>query len=241
MAAARVMAESGVEVIITLGGDGTNRAVFKGCGSTVAILPISTGTNNVFPQFQEGTMAGYAAGLVATGQVGREVATWRSKILEVEREDGLKDLALVDLAVVNNRVIGSKAIWEVSSLESLFLTRAEPWNIGLSAIGGALQYIPADSEYGMQLLFGPEGHPLKVAIVPGQFTTVLVVSYRKLGVGEKVQLHFDHPVTLAFDGERDLVARPGQQIMLELASNGPLVLNVQRALIANTAGNRPMR
>ena len=64
--AAGIMAEMGVGCIITLGGDGTNQAVAKGCGD-VPLVPVSTGTNNVFPVMAEGTLAGIAAGLVATG------------------------------------------------------------------------------------------------------------------------------------------------------------------------------
>ena len=41
------------DLIVTLGGDGTNRVVAKGCGN-VPITPISTGTNNVFPKVVEG-------------------------------------------------------------------------------------------------------------------------------------------------------------------------------------------
>ena len=62
--AAGIMAEMGVGCIITLGGDGTNQAVAKGCGE-VPLVPVSTGTNNVFPVMAEGTLAGIAAGLVA--------------------------------------------------------------------------------------------------------------------------------------------------------------------------------
>ena len=62
-AAARLH-EMGVGCIVTLGGDGTNRAVAKGCGA-IPLVPISTGTNNVFPTMIEGTIAGLAAGLVA--------------------------------------------------------------------------------------------------------------------------------------------------------------------------------
>src|SRR5690242_13594615 len=64
--AAELMAAAGVGCIITLGGDGTNRAVAKGCGD-VPLMPVSTGTNNVFPILIEGTVAGMAAGLVARG------------------------------------------------------------------------------------------------------------------------------------------------------------------------------
>src|SRR6266568_8249387 len=79
--AAQLLVELGAGCIITLGGDGTNRAVAKGC-STVPLVPISTGTNNVFPTFLEGTIAGLAAGLVATGRVDDRVLR-RAPWLEV--------------------------------------------------------------------------------------------------------------------------------------------------------------
>ena len=56
--AAHIMASEGAACIVTLGGDGTNRAVVKG-SNLVPILPISTGTNNVFPYMVEGTIAGF--------------------------------------------------------------------------------------------------------------------------------------------------------------------------------------
>ena len=61
--AAQMMEEMGVGCVITLGGDGTNRAVAKG-SSAIPIVAVSTGTNNVFPTMIEGTLAGLAAGLV---------------------------------------------------------------------------------------------------------------------------------------------------------------------------------
>ena len=62
--AAKMLNQLGVACIITLGGDGTNRVVAKACAET-PLLPISTGTNNVFPQMVEGTLAGLAAGAAA--------------------------------------------------------------------------------------------------------------------------------------------------------------------------------
>ena len=64
--ASQLMAEMGVGCLITLGGDGTNRIVAKGSGQ-VPLVPVSTGTNNVFPAMVEGTIAGLAAGVVAGG------------------------------------------------------------------------------------------------------------------------------------------------------------------------------
>src|SRR5512139_2061464 len=46
--AAAQLCQMDIGSIIVLGGDGTNRVVAKGCGD-VPLVPISTGTNNVFP------------------------------------------------------------------------------------------------------------------------------------------------------------------------------------------------
>jgi hypothetical protein len=46
--AAAMMREMGTACIITLGGDGTNRVVSKGCGDT-PLLSVATGTNNAAP------------------------------------------------------------------------------------------------------------------------------------------------------------------------------------------------
>ena len=98
--AAGLMEREGVDCLITLGGDGTNRAV--ACGTcSVPIVPISTGTNNIFPQMVEGTLAGLAAGLVATGKLTLDwVAGW-SKTLAVYVDGEFRDLALVDVALLS--------------------------------------------------------------------------------------------------------------------------------------------
>src|SRR5438876_2952698 len=93
--AAQLLAALGAGCIITLGGDGTNRAVAKSCG-TVPLVAISTGTNNVFPSFMEGTIAGMAAGLVALGRVDSN-ALRRVPWLEVRVNGTVTDHALVDV------------------------------------------------------------------------------------------------------------------------------------------------
>ena len=58
----------GVDVVVSLGGDGTNRAIAKGW-LNVPLIPLSTGTNNAFPVMVEATTAGMAAAMVAGGMV----------------------------------------------------------------------------------------------------------------------------------------------------------------------------
>ena len=228
--AAHLMVEQGATCLITLGGDGTNRAVFKGCGSRVPILPISTGTNNVFPEFQEGTTAGLAAGMVAKGAVAREVACWHSKVLMLYKQGEPVDLALVDLAVSNDNVIGSRAIWDVSKLDELFLTRAQPESIGLSAIGGMVHPLDAHSPAGLHLQFGTGGRTVRAAIGPGLFADINVQAVREIAAGERITLHHERSVALAFDGERDMVAHPDDDLEIELNADGPWVVDTRLAI-----------
>src|ERR687887_1314191 len=109
--AARRLAALGAACIVTLGGDGTNRAVAKGCGE-VPLVPISTGTNNVFPTLVEGTIAGLAAGAVASGRLDPGAVVHPSKRLEVLINDELREIALVDAAVSREPYTGARAIWD---------------------------------------------------------------------------------------------------------------------------------
>ncbi len=138
--AAAAMAQQGVKCVITLGGDGTNRAVAKG-SRDMAMVAISTGTNNVFPVMVEGTTAGMAAGLVATGAVSLEQAAVRSKTIAVMVNGEDRDIALVDVALSKERFVATRAIWDMNTIYEVFLTRAEPSSIGLSSIGARLQAV----------------------------------------------------------------------------------------------------
>ena len=92
--AARLAAEAGSACTIVLGGDGTCRAACLG-SLDVPLLPLSTGTNNVFPQMQEATVAGLAAGLLATERLSPADCCLDEHYLEIFIDGVLKDLALV--------------------------------------------------------------------------------------------------------------------------------------------------
>ena len=96
--ASQHMAEKQIDVLISLGGDGTNRMIAKGFDKHI-VLPVSTGTNNVFPYDLEGTHIGICAGLIASQAVDKKDCTVQSKQIVVTLENGDKDLALVDLAI----------------------------------------------------------------------------------------------------------------------------------------------
>lgn len=221
--AARLMADAGVACVVTLGGDGTNRAVFKGLGA-IPLVPISTGTNNVFPAATEGTVAGLAAGLLACRLVDVDVVTTRPNVLEVRVGESATDVALIDVAVSKERFVGARAIWDMSTVYELFLSRAEPANIGLSAIGAALHATSEDGRAGLHVRLGPGGTSVVAPVAPGLVRSVPVSEWSPLELDVPVKVGLT-PCTLALDGERSLTVRPDQAAQVCLRESGPRVVD----------------
>ncbi len=226
--AGRRFREMGTECIITLGGDGTNRAVAKGCGQ-VPLVPISTGTNNVVPCMVEGTIAGLAAGLVASGDVDLDRVSHRSKRLEVYQEGELIDIALVDVVVTSELFIGSRALWDPDTIREIVLARAEPGSIGMSAIGSQIRPIGLEDEMGMHLLIGPEGTNVLAPVAPGLVTQVCIREHQMLTLGDEVALEA-MPSTVALDGERTLKGFPEHPMTVRLTNNGPRVVDIDACM-----------
>ncbi|MFN0096209.1 MAG: NAD(+)/NADH kinase [Dehalococcoidia bacterium] len=223
---ARHLQEVGCGAVVTLGGDGTNRAFTLGWRD-VPLIPVSTGTNNVFPRMVEATVAGAAAGLVASGRVPLAEVARSVKIVIAEIEGERDDLALIDAVVLNEQFIGARAIWDPSRLRSALLTRAEPAAVGISSIGGLLEPVHDDDEEGLAIQFGGADSVL-APIAPGLYLPVPVESYRRLPPGEILEVV--GPGVLAFDGERERVLKPGQRATLRIKRDGPRVIDVPRTL-----------
>jgi predicted polyphosphate/ATP-dependent NAD kinase len=219
-----------VGCVITLGGDGTNRAVAKEIGE-VPILPISTGTNNVFPTMIEGTVAGMAAGIISLGVVETNVATVRSSKLELRIDGILADMALVDLGVSYERFVGARAIWNMDTLHEVFLCRAEPSSIGLSAIGAQLKPISLGEAGGIHIRFGEGGETVLAPVAPGMVEPVQVKSWKLMQPGDITEISL-RPATIALDGERTLSLKPNDHAAVTLSSDGPLVVDVNNTLRA---------
>lgn len=228
--AARIMADEGAACIVTLGGDGTNRAVAKG-NNSIPILPISTGTNNVFPYMVEGTIAGLAAGLVARNLVPLAEVTLSHTKLEVILDGEIVDLALVDAVVYDSIFVGSRAVWDMDRVRTIFLNRAEPESIGLSSIGGMIQPIAPTEPLGLCLELGGNGHIVTAPIAPGMIREVCISTESVMKIGKKFEIRFA-PSVLALDGEREVEVKAKQQAAIRLAKAGPTVVDVTRVMYA---------
>jgi predicted polyphosphate/ATP-dependent NAD kinase len=226
--AARRLCALNAGSIVVLGGDGTNRVVGKGSGR-VPIVPISTGTNNVFPVMVEGTVAGMAAGLVAMGAVDVDAVTYQAKRLEVFMDGKLKDIALVDVVASCDLWIGTRALWNPSHINEIVLARAMPGCIGLSSIGSCFQTLDAHDGHGMYLALGSGGTQVLAPTGPGQVTKVPVREHRLFQVGDEVTLGSD-PCTIALDGERSIEVYGTRTITVRLTNDGPRVVDIARCM-----------
>jgi len=234
--AARLMVEAGAGCIFVLGGDGTSRVVAKGAG-TVPILPISTGTNNVFPYMIESTIAGLAGGLVASGRISTADGCFSTPCIEILSEDSnVLDIALVDAAVHTETFIGSKAIWRIDQISQIVLTQCRPDSIGLSAIGGQLYTISPKDHQGLHLILGDGGQTVAAPIAPGLMQSVPVARQTHLRVGDIVTVQ-ESPCVIALDGEREVEVRHGRQVSFRFSDAGPQVVDVPHVMaLARQAG-----
>jgi predicted polyphosphate/ATP-dependent NAD kinase len=226
--AAALFCEMDVECIVVLGGDGTNRVVAKGCGH-VPIVPISTGTNNVFPAMVEGTVAGLAAGLVALKAVDFDKVTYPAKRLEVYLDGELADIALVDVVTCSDLWVGTRAMWDPTRLQEVVLARAEPGSIGMSSVGSCFQMLGARDDYGMYLALGQGGTQVLAPVGPGLIIPVAVREHRLLSLDDEVVLN-PAAGTVALDGERQIEIYRKQAITVRLTNNGPRVVDIRRCM-----------
>jgi hypothetical protein len=189
-------------------------------------VAISTGTNNVFPGMVEGTLAGLAAGLVATGRVGNE-----------QRSEE-RDLALIDVVTCRRAglplAVGARALWEPAHLAEIVLSRVEPAAIGMASLGGLLFPEACGGCSGVHVVVGPADAPRQVLapLAPGLLRRVPVERATLLGHGETVTLGSE-PCTVALDGEREFeILPPGAALRVTLNPCGPRLVDIAAALRA---------
>jgi hypothetical protein len=231
VAAAAALRDMGVGAVVVLGGDGTNRVVAKGWADA-PIVPLSTGTNNVFPAHIEPTIGGAAAGLVASGAIGLDVAARRAKVVHVEIEGEEPDFALVDAVLTADAVVGDRTPFDASKLRAAVLAIADPAAVGISPIGGLLEPCRREDDAAVSVRFG-EGRALTVPISPGLYTRVGIVSCERIALGHAEAVR--GPGILAFDGDRRRVVRDGQTVRLRVERDGPWVIDVPGTMAAAAA------
>jgi predicted polyphosphate/ATP-dependent NAD kinase len=229
------MAEMGAGCVVTIGGDGTSRAVAKGDRS-VPLIAVSTGTNNVFPVMVEATTAGMAAGIVARRIINIAGVISVQKRLIIASDGLEKDMALVDAVTLDQAFIGAKAVWTMSEVREIFCTRALPESIGLSNIGGCLYPIKPEDDCGLYIHIGKGKIKVRAAVLPGVVQEIGIREYHRIPLGEVVPIKYK-PCLMALDGERELTVDKDENLTVKIERDGPWVVDIKKTLrLAAEAG-----
>lgn len=227
--AAEYMESVNVGCIVTLGGDGTNRAVAKVIKNT-PIITISTGTNNVYPVMMEGTVAGMAAAAVASDRFNKSLFIHKDKRIEIYKDNELKDIALIDAVISKDIFVGSKAIWDMDSIEKIFVSRCHPASIGFSSIAGCRKIISPYDDFGAYVNINTSKSKVIAAVAAGVVTPVSISEPVILDLNEEYEYITHYRGTIALDGEREIQFSENQKHIFKITRNGPFHVDVKKAL-----------
>lgn len=225
--AAAAMRERGAAVLAVYGGDGTHRDVCRGWRDA-PIVAIAGGTNNAFPQMIEPTVAGAAAGLVASGDVPiDELIAYQSLVIDIYVEGAPVDLALVDVAVLRGDAGGSPSVWSLNGVEQIFAAVAEPWSVGLAALAGLVAPTSRTDNRGVLLDLDPDApQRVRAPIAPGHYVEAGLSAVSVVEAEQPVAVR--GPAVFAVDGERGSGLSVDQWGSMTLRRNGPRVVDIRR-------------
>jgi len=209
--AAAEMEKMNVDCLLVLGGDGTSRAVAKSIKDT-PLIPLSTGTNNVYPDLIEGTVAGMVAAVIAS------------------KEYGMNDITLVDAVITSNPVIGSKAIWNMQEISKIIVSRAHPASIGFSSIAGCKKIVSVKDDFGLCVDLTQKTHRLLVPVAAGTVKPVYMGDEVILNLNEDFSYETNETGTIALDGEREITFKSGEKFVFRITRKGPLRVDIKKAV-----------
>lgn len=233
---ARELINAGADLLIVLGGDGTQRNVAQS-KPVVPVLPVAGGTNNVACWVGDQTIAGFAAASYVVSPEQYQAQLFVSKVLHLSHFDGsleVEDLALIDVALVRQNFTGALAVWNPEDVMELWLTVADPIRPGLSNVGGHVLPVTTEEDAITWLQLGSnDAYEIAAygALAPGMMAKFWINQHQRIPLDQKLIIEAPRGGgTLALDGERTLVLRPEETVTLMARRDGPRYLYPQKIL-----------
>ncbi|MCY0864736.1 MAG: NAD(+)/NADH kinase [Sulfobacillus sp.] len=229
----RLLEEAGAEALIVVGGDGTQRNVAQ-AHPRIPVLPVAGGTNNVACYLGDQTAGGYAvAHYVAEGLDPADVAD-REKVIHLTLDTGQADMALIDVALVRQRYTGALAVWNAEDVLGLVAAVADPIRPGLSNVASFVMPLRQQDDQAVWIRIGsPDTAEVVTAVLaPGLLGRFGVEGFQPLSLEDPLTLAMPEGGSLALDGERTIVVKPGQTLTVQVRRDGPYILDPSRILRA---------
>tara|TARA_Y100001958_G_scaffold136983_1_gene109184 strand:- start:18644 stop:19612 length:969 start_codon:yes stop_codon:yes gene_type:complete len=226
---AKQMNNLSLDCVIIFGGDGTARLATNYINNT-PILAISTGTNNLFPENIDGTIAGIAVGKFINSEK-RESYCRRHKKLDIYFDKNYMDSALVDVVATDIPYVGAKAVWDMESVSEIFINKIRYSGIGFSSIGFSL-IKNLKSEEAIYIKISKNKNKskiLKSPIAPGKIEEIFIDNWKLFKEDEIIKIQTNKG-TLALDGERRLEFNNLTKPFVKINKEGPLCLKIKEIL-----------
>lgn len=229
--AAKMFDDIGVGCIITLGGDGTSRLV-AATKTQIPLIPVSTGTNNVYPRFYEGTIVGMTAAVVCNyGSITEFIH--KDKIIEVYKNGSIVDYALIDVAITSNEHVGSRAIEKLDDIDEIIVSRCHPASIGFSSVIGVDSISTESDPFGYRILLhhdDSDSYDQMVPVTAGKMTRLKVSKPVKMDLDNMYVYKPVNKGTIALDGEKTVTFNNRDILAFAIRKKGPHRVNVEKAL-----------
>lgn len=222
---AKAMAKEDIGCLIVLGGDGTNRDVSKHIGD-IPLISVSTGTNNVYPNMLEGTIAGIAAAITSSGNGVLE----KRKRIEVFKNNEFKDVALIDAAISDVDFVGTKAVWDLEKIEEVIVSCCHPASIGFSAVAASRITVSNDDDFGVVVKRCNDNEEMLIPISAGLIHGMKVSDPKTLDLEVPYIFHAKKNGCILLDGEREVVFAEGDILSFVITRKGPYQVKINETL-----------
>lgn len=221
----KVVNEYKADVLVVLGGDGTNRAAAKKVGN-VPLIPVSTGTNNVYPSMVEGTAVGLAASAIASGIITDDEIPTNGKLIEITVNDERHDIALIDAVYNDRNYVGTRALLNEREIFGIIASQCHPSSIGFSALAGSVEIVTPKDDHGLFILTDWDKNDYIASISAGTFSRFGIKEKKILEIDEEFTFYAPFDGSIGVDGEREIVLMEGDKVTLKITKNGPRKVDV---------------
>lgn len=142
----------------------------------------------------------------------------------------LTDIALIDAVISDDLCVGSKAIWDASKLQHIFVTRCHPASIGFSTAAGCLQIVRDTDDYGLTVELRSDGEKIIAPIAAGVLSELEIWQAKRMPLDCPETLLLQEECMVALDGERELRGHAGDTLTFTITRHGPWRVQAKRAL-----------